>query len=107
MNARVEYLRRRRELLVSQAAAQRSEVSFVALHLQKRLRLVDTGVAIVQAMRIHPVLTVLAVASTTLLLPAPRNKLLFWPSRLFTAWELFSLTRKQWHAAKRTNAWRK
>ncbi|MBI2779866.1 MAG: hypothetical protein HYX62_08835 [Gammaproteobacteria bacterium] len=103
MNTRVEYLRRRRELLVSQAAAQRSEASFIALHLQKRLRLVDTGFAIVQAMRIHPVL---AVASATLLLPTPRNKLLFWPSRLFTAWELFGLARKQWHAVRWTNAWR-
>ncbi len=100
MNARVEYLRRRRELLVSQAAAQRSEVSFVALHLQKRLRLVDMGFAIVQAMRIHPML---AVASATLLLPTPRNKLLFWPSRLFTAWELFRLVRKQWPAARQAN----
>ncbi len=100
MNARVEYLRRRRELLVSQAAAQRSEVSFVALHLQKRLRLVDTGFAIVQTMHMHPIL---AVASATLLLPTPRNKLLFWPSRLFTAWELFGLVRKQWHAVRHAN----
>lgn len=95
MNTRVEYLRRRRELLVSQAAAQRSEVSFVALHLQKRLRLVDTGVAIIQAMRVHPVL---AVASATLLLPTPRHKILFLPSRLITAWKFFGLIRKLWRA---------
>jgi len=98
MKARLEYLRRQRELLVSQAAAQRSEVSYIASHLQKRLWLVDTGFAIVRAIRIHPVL---AVASTTLLLPASRNKLLFWTSRLFTAWEMFNLVRKQWSAVSR------
>lgn len=97
MNARMEYLRRRREFLVSQAAAQRSEVTYIALHLQKRLRLVDMGFAIVKTVRIHPIL---AVASATLLLPASRNKLLFWTSRLFTAWKLFSLVRKQGGAVR-------
>ncbi len=92
MNVRMESLRRRREFLVSQAPAQRSELTDIALHLQKRLRLVDMGFAMVKAVRIHPVL---AVASTTLLWPASRNKLLFWTSRLFTAWKLFKLVRKQ------------
>lgn len=97
MNARVKFLRRRRELLVSQAAAQRSEVSFIALHLQQRMRLVDTGFAIVQAIRAHPGL---ATASATLFLPAPQNKLLLWSGRLFTGWELFVLVRKQWRATR-------
>ena len=65
MNSRVEYLRRRRESLVAQAAVQRSEVSSIALHLQQRLWPVDMGFAIVQAMREHPLLS---VASATLLL---------------------------------------
>jgi hypothetical protein len=97
MKARIEYLRRRRESLVERAAAQRSEVSSVALHLQQRLWPVDMGFAIVQAIRVHPLL---AVTSATLLLPAPRSKLLLWSSRLFTAWELFCLVRKQWRAAR-------
>jgi hypothetical protein len=97
MKARIEYLRRRRESLVERAAAQRSEVSSVALHLQQRLWPVDMGFAIVQAMRVHPLL---AVTSATLLLRAPRSKLLLWSSRLFTAWELFCLVRKQWRAAR-------
>lgn len=95
MNVRLENLRRQRGLLVSQAAAQRSEVSYIASHLQKRLWLVDMGFVIVRAIRIHPVL---AVASTTLLLPASRNKLLFWTSSLFTAWKMFNQVRKQWNA---------
>ena len=97
MNARVEYLRRRRESLVAQAAAQRSEVYSIALQLQKRMRPVDTAFAIVQAMRKHPVMT---AVSAILLLPPPRNKLLRWSSRLFTFWELFCLVRKQWHVVR-------
>lgn len=93
MNARMRILQRRRELLVSQAAAQRSEVSYVTTHLQERLRPLEFGFAIVQAVRIHPVL---AAASATLLLRAPRNKLLLWAGRLFSAWELFDTVRKQW-----------
>ncbi len=101
MNARVAYLRRRRELLISQAADQRSEVSSIALHLQQRLRPVDTGFAIVQTLRKHPVM---ALTSATLLLPASKNKLLRWSSRLFTAWELFYLVHKQWHAVRQNKS---
>ena len=93
MSARMKFLRRRREFLVSQAAAQRSEVSYVASHLQKRLRLLDMGYAIVRAVRIHPLL---AVTGATLLLRTPRNKLLLWAGQMFTAWELFEAVRKQW-----------
>ena len=97
MNARIDYLRRRRELLISQAAAQRSEVSYIALQLQSRLRLVDAGFAIVQAIRNHPML---AATGATMLLPTPRNKLLLWASRLFTVGEIFALVRTQWRATK-------
>lgn len=97
MNARMKTLRRRRELLVSQAAAQRSEVSYLATHLQKRLRPLDMGFALIQAVRINPVL---AATSAALLLHSPRNKLLLWGSRLFTGWELFDAVRKQWPRRK-------
>lgn len=93
MNPRKEYLRRRRELLVSQAAAQRSEVSYITTHLQKKLRWVDTGFAVGQALRMHPVL---AVAGVSLLLRVARTRRLLWAGQLFTAWELFNMVRKQW-----------
>ena len=93
MNARLEYLRRRREYLVSQAAVQRSEVAYSVAQLQKPLRLLDMGFAVVKAARIHPLL---AMTSMAMFMRAPRNKLLFWGSRLFTAWELFAVVRKQW-----------
>lgn len=95
MTSRLEQLRRRRKLLISEAAAQRSEVSFIATNLQQHLRFVDMGFAIVQAIRIHPAF---AASTATLLLPTPRNKLLRWSSRLFTVWEVFTLVRKQWRA---------
>jgi hypothetical protein len=97
VKARVEYLRRRREILIVQAATQRGEVSSIALRLRKRLRPVDMGFAIVRAMRKYPVV---AVASATLLLRAPRNKLSLWSGRLLTAWELFYLVRNQKRAVR-------
>jgi hypothetical protein len=97
MKARVEYLRRRRESLVAQAAMQRNEVPSIAAQLQKSLWPVDMVFAILQSIRVHPLL---AVASSTLMLSDSRRKLLLWSSRLFTAWELFNLVRKQWPAAK-------
>jgi len=97
MTSRVEQLRIRRKLLVSEAAAQRSEVSFIATNLQQHLRFVDMGFAIVQAIRFHPAF---AASTATLLLPTPRNKLLRWSSRLFTVWEVFTLVRKQWRAIR-------
>ena len=93
MNARMKFLRRQREFLVSQAAAQRSEVAYAATHLQKSLRLLDMGFAVVQAVRAHPVL---AVTSASLLLRTRRSKLLLWAGQLFTAWEVFDAVRRQW-----------
>lgn len=93
MKARIDSLKLRRALLVSQAAVQRSELPFIAQDLQQHLRLVDMGFAIVKVMREHPALT---IASATLLLPTGRSKLLLWSSRLFTSWELFAMVRRQW-----------
>lgn len=93
MRARLLYLQQQRALLVSRAAAQRTEFAFSALDLQHHLRFVDMGFSLVQVMRKHPALS---IASATLLLPAPRNKLLLWISRLFASWEVFTLVRKQW-----------
>lgn len=93
MSGRKDYLRLRREWLVSQAAAQRSEVSYSAAHLQNSLRWVDRGFSIGQTLRTHPVL---AMAGATLLLRTTKAKRLLWVGQLFTAWELFSVVRKQW-----------
>ena len=93
MKARLDYLKRRRALLISQAAAQRTSLPFSAQDLQHHLRFIDMGFSLVQVIRKHPALT---VASTTLLLPRGRNKFLLWSSRLLTSWEVFALVRKQW-----------
>ncbi len=96
MSKRLIYLKRRRALLVSQAAVQRSELSLSAQDLQQHMRLVDMGFAIVKVMREHPAL---ALASASLLLPSRKNKLIIWSRRLFTSWEVFTLVRKQWRNA--------
>lgn len=93
MSTRKEYLRLRREWLVSKAAAERSEVAYDASHLQKSLRWVDTGFAVGHMLRTHPVL---ALAGVSLLLRTAKTKRLLWAGQLFTAWELFSVVRKQW-----------
>lgn len=97
MMKRLVYLKRRRALLVSQAAVQRSELTLVTQDLQEHLRPVDMGFAIVKAIREHPALT---LASATLLFPSRQNKLIIWSRRLFTSWELFTLLRKQWRNSR-------
>lgn len=93
MSSRKAYLLRRREWLVSQAADQRSEITYVASELQRSFRWVDTGIAVGQALRTHPLL---AVAGSSLLLRVSNSKRLLWAGRLFTAWELFNMVRSQW-----------
>jgi hypothetical protein len=78
---------------VSLAEAQRTELAFSVLELRDQLRFVDLGFSLVQVIRQHPALS---IASATLLLPVARNKLLLWGSKLFAAWELFTLVRRQW-----------
>lgn len=95
MNARKEYLRRRREFLVSQAAAQRSEVAYLVSGLQRHLRLADTVYAAARSIYVVPVL---AVAGALLLWRAPRKKLWWWGGRLFAAWRIFSVVRRRWSA---------
>jgi hypothetical protein len=82
MRKRLIFLKRRRALLVSQAAVQCSELSLIAQDLQQHLVLVDMSLAIVKVIREHPVLT---LASASLLFPARENKILIWGERLFTS----------------------
>ena len=93
MSSRKAYLLRRREWLVSQAADQRSEITYVTSELQRSFRWVDTGIAVGQALRTHPLL---AVAGSSLLLRVSNSKRLLWAGRLFTAWQLFNMVRSQW-----------
>jgi len=93
MSSRKAPILRRREWLVSQAADQRSEITFVASELQRSFRWVDMGFAVGQALRTHPRL---AIAGSSLLLRVSNSKRLLWAGRLFTAWELFNLVRSQW-----------
>lgn len=92
MNAKKEYLRRRREFLISQAEAQRSEVSYLALRIQERLRIVDMGLTFAKTIRAH---RLLLTASAALWWPR-RRKLLSWGSGVFTVWRAFKLARKYW-----------
>lgn len=92
MNARMDYLRRRREYLVSQSAAQRSEVALLGASLQQRLRVADAAYA---AARSPLVLPLLAVAGVLLLRRTPRRKLWHWGGRLFAAWRLFRMARRR------------
>ena len=82
---------------MSQAAAQRSEVAYIASDLQKSLRWVDLGFSVGRALRAHPVL---AVAGASLLLRTARTKRLLWAGQLFTAWELFNVVRRQYQRSK-------
>lgn len=93
MNGRLETLRLRRELLVAQAAAQRSETAYLATQLQTRLRLVDIGFALLRTVRLHPVLI---ASGAALLLRTPRRRLSLWAGRLVTSWELLQAVRAQW-----------
>ena len=93
MSTRKEDLRRRREKLVMQAAAQRNELSVITAHLQTSLQWVDSGFAIGQALRSHPVV---ALAAGSLLLRVTGSSRLIRIGQLFTAWEIFSVVRNQW-----------
>lgn len=93
MSARQDDLRVHREWLTSRAAAQRSEVAALTADLQQRLQWVDRGFAVGKALRNHPLL---AATGASLLLRRTKSKRLLRVGQLFTAWELFSLVRKQW-----------
>lgn len=93
MTTRKDYLRVRREWLVTRAAAQRNELTTVAADLQQRLHWADRGYAVGKALRRHPLL---AVTGVSLLLRATKSKRLLWVGPLFTAREVFNVVRKQW-----------
>jgi len=93
MISHAEYLRRRREYLVSQAAAQRSEVAYLVGTLQRRLWPVDTALAATRSPYFVPVL---AVAGVLLLARVPHKKLWRWGGSLLAAWRIFRSTHRRW-----------
>lgn len=93
MRSRKAYLQYRRELLVSQAAAQRSEIACIGSDLQKSLGWVDMGITLGRTLRSHPLL---ALTGGSLLLRMSHSKRLIRAGQLLTAWELFSVVRQQW-----------
>jgi hypothetical protein len=98
MTAYCEYLRRRRELLISRAAAQRSEIAYTVTRLQGSMHMVDRLFGLGRSsLRLVPMfMPVLAVAGGLLLWGVPRGKLWRWGGRLFAAWKLLRYLRRHW-----------
>ena len=96
MSAYQEYLRRRRELLISRAAAQRSEIAYTVTRLQGAVHMVDRLFGLGRSsLRLVPMFTPgLAVAGGLLLWGVPRRKLWRWGGRLLAAWKLFRFLRR-------------
>jgi hypothetical protein len=95
MIARKEYLRLRRQYLVSLAAAQRSEVAGLADSLQRRLWLADSAFAAVRSIYLVPVL---AAAGVLLLARVPHKKIWRWGGSLIAAWRIFGAAYRRWSA---------
>ncbi|MGE0373062.1 MAG: hypothetical protein AB7Q01_14435 [Gammaproteobacteria bacterium] len=92
MNERMEFLRLRREYLVSRSAAQRSEAAWLAGEMQRRLRVADIALA---AARSPLVLPVLGVGAALLLRRAPRKRMMRWGGRVFAVWRLFRMMQRR------------
>ena len=82
MTRRGEYLRLRRELLVSLAEAQRTELGYVVGRLSGPLRLIDTGLAIGRAVNLYRTLALAGAA----LLSRRRRGALFWLTAALSLW---------------------
>ena len=93
MSQRLEYIKRRQQLLIARAAAQRSELLYLAKGVNKPLRFIDDVLAVIRAFKGHPVLAGVAVSS---LIVTPRHRLLLWAGRIFTGWEMYRAIREQW-----------
>jgi len=93
MSQRLEDIKRRKQVLISRAAAQRSELTYLTLTVNKPLRFIDDVLAVIRAFRLHPVLAGVAVSS---LLVTSRHRLLLWAGRIYTGWEIYQAIREQW-----------
>ena len=93
MSKRLEEIMQRQELLIARSETQRGELAWLAQNIHRPLRFIDQGLAVISAFRLHPVLSAVAVS---LLVAAPKNKLLLWMSRAFTGYELYKAVSDQW-----------
>ena len=94
MSQRLEDIQRRKQLLISRAAAQRSELAYLTQTvINKRLLFIEDTLAVLRAFRVHPVLA--GVAISTVLL-SPLHRMFLWAGRIYAGWEIYQVIRAQW-----------
>jgi hypothetical protein len=93
MNTTLAAVVRRRQALVSRAAAQRAELAVLAERWHGPLSVADGAYRLGQALRRHPAISALAVA---MLVRTQRHRVLMWSGALLTLWELYQAFREQW-----------
>jgi hypothetical protein len=93
MNTKLAAVVRRRQALVSRAAAQRAELADLAERWHGPLAVADGAYRLGQALRRHPAISALAVA---MLVRTQRHRVLVWSGALLTLWELYQAFREQW-----------
>ena len=80
---RLAQIHARRERLLARSAAQRDELALLLVPLRGPFSVADRGIAVVQYVRGHPGLVVIAAAVFVLLSP---RRAFRWARRAFTVW---------------------
>ena len=94
MSQRLEDIQRRKHLLISRAAAQRSELAYLTQTvLNKRLLFIEDVLGVLRAFRVHPVLAGVAISSVLL---SPIHRVFLWAGRIYAGWEIYQVLREQW-----------
>jgi hypothetical protein len=94
MSQRLEDIQRRKHLLISRAAAQRSELAYLTQTvLNKRLLFIEDVLGVLRAFRVHPVLAGVAISSVLL---SPIHRVFLWAGRIYVGWEVYQAIREQW-----------
>jgi len=86
MNARLTAIARQRAALVTQAAAQRSELGRWLQPWQKPLSLVDRGIALARHVRANPLALAIGVL---LLFRLGSGRWSVWAGRFWTGWQIY------------------
>ncbi|HEY6281007.1 MAG TPA: YqjK family protein [Burkholderiales bacterium] len=93
MNTKLATVVRKRQTLVSRAAAQRAELAVFAERWRGLLRVADVANRLGRAVRRHPAISALALA---MLVRTQQHRVLKWSGTLLTLWELYQAFREQW-----------
>lgn len=96
MSAKIDAIAQRRAELIARAERQRQETAYYFSQCEKPLRVIDTGWSIYRSIREHPVLISVIGAVLGKLISGRLGflkHLTVWPSRLATAWQIFSRVR--------------